>query len=299
MIDAPGMFFDMDCDDYFADPCPEPSISNSGIGVLLNQSPLHFACRHPRLNGGVDVCTANAAMHRGSVVHRLALGAGKDYAIIDADSFRTKEAKAAREAAEAEGKCPILAGKFEEAQEQARIVREHLEEMLLGADFLPEVVIAWQIETKHGAVWARAMIDAWVPSLKLAVDLKSSTNASAAHATNKMAREGYDTQAAWYSHGLGHLLGEHGKVRFAYLFTENDAPHASQGFELDEAWLSSAWDLCEEGVDLFARCMKAGKWPGYPRQPQLLSPPDWLIRERMFRGFARHGLEDNLEGIAA
>jgi hypothetical protein len=39
-------------------------------------------------------------------------------------------------------------------------------------------------------------------------------------------------------------------------------------------------------VNIFARCLKAGKWPGYPRNPVLLTPPDWLIRERMFRSFA-------------
>lgn len=286
------MFFDMACDDYFGDPCPRPSLSNSGIKVLLTQSPAHFAAQHPRLNGGVDTCEATAQMHRGSVVHRLALGAGKDYAVIDADSYRTKDAQAQRAEAEANGLVPILAHKFVEAQEQAKVIRQHLDDMLLGEPFVPEVVIAWKIATKHGEVWCRGMIDAWCPSLKLAVDLKTSTDASLSAVTNKMAREGYDTQAAWYSTGLGHLIDERGKVRFAYLFCENDAPHASQPFELDEAWRSSAWDLCEEAVDLFARCLKAGKWPGYPRNAQLLSPPDWLIRERMFRGFARNNCED-------
>lgn len=286
-VTKPGMFFDVDCDDYFADPCPQPSLSNSGIGTLLNQSPAHFAAKHPRLNGGVDACKATTHMHRGSVVHRLALGAGKDYVILDFDDFRTKEAKAQRAEAEAAGKVPILAAKFDEATEQAMILRQHLSDMLMGEPFLPEVVIAWKIATEHGEIWCRGMVDAWCPSLKMAVDLKTSTDASFAAATNKMSRERYDTQAAWYTAGLGHIIGEPGKVRFAYLFCENDPPHASQPFELDEAWRSSAWDLCEEAADLFAKCLKVGKWPGYPRTPQLLSPPDWLIRERMFRNFGK------------
>jgi hypothetical protein len=285
-VTDPGMFFDVPCNDYFADPCPAPSLSNSLIGVLLNQSPAHAAARHPRLNGGVDACKATAQMHRGSVVHRLALGAGKDYAIIDFDDFRKNEAKAQRAEAEAAGKVPILAAKFAEAEAQAKVLRQRLDEMLLGEPFLPEVVIAWKIATKHGEIWCRGMVDAWCPTLKLAVDLKSSTDASLKAVTNKCAREGYDTQAAWYTAGLGHILDMPGKVRFAYLFSENDPPHASQPFELDEAWRSSAWDLCEEAVNIFARCLKHGKWPGYPSNPILLTPPDWLIRERMFRGFA-------------
>lgn len=291
MITEPGLYLDVPCNDYFADPCPRPSLSNSGIGILLNRSPAHFAARHPRLNGGVDACQANAAMHRGSVVHRLALGAGKDYAIIDADSFRTKEAKAEREEALSWDKVPILAAKFEEAQAQAKVVRQHLDDIFLGETFLAEVVIAWQIETPHGLIWCRAMIDAWCPSLLLAVDLKSTTDASPAAATRRMVNGGYDTQDAWYSRGIGHVIGEPGKVRFATLFSENDAPFASHAVTIDEAWRSSSWDLCEEAAEIFARCLKARQWPGYPRNPQRLSPPDWLISQRMYRGFAKEGHE--------
>ena len=295
-IDKPGMFFDMDCEAYFADPCPAPSLNNSLIDTLLHQSPLHVATRHPRLKGGEEAAREETQqMCLGSVVHRLALGAGKNYEVLDFDSYRKKEAQEARDAAQAAGRVPILAHSYEAANEMAPRLRSHLDEVFLGEPFVPEVVIAWQIETKHGTIWARGMVDAWCPSLKMAVDLKTSTDASAGAVEKKMAREGGDTQAAWYTNGLGHLIGEPGKVRFVYLYCEKEAPFASQPFELDEAWISSAWDLCEEAADLFARCLKQKKWPGYSRNPQRLSPPDWLIRERMFRGFARHGLEDTLE----
>jgi hypothetical protein len=289
LITKPGLYFDMACDDYFADPCPEPSLSNSGIGILLHQSPQHFAARHPRLNGGIDACKATAQMHRGSVVHRLALGAGKDYVVIDAPDFRKGDVKAQRDEAEAAGLVPILKHKFEEAAEQAKVLRAHLNDIFLGEAFLPEVVLAWKIETKHGEIWCRGMIDAWCPSLMMAVDLKSTTDASPTAATRRMVNGGYDTQDAWYSRGLGHVIGEPGKVRFVTLFSENDPPFASHAVTIDEAWRSSSWDLCEEAAEIFGRCLKAAQWPGYPRNPQLLNPPDWLISQRMFRGFAREG----------
>jgi hypothetical protein len=289
VITKPGLYFDMSCEEYFADPCPEPSLSNSGIGVLLHKSPLHFAAQHPRLNGGVEAKSATAAMHRGSVVHRLALGAGKDYVIIDAPDFRTTDAKNAKKDAEAAGLCPILAHKFQEAQLQADVIRQHLTDVLLGEEFLPEVVMAWQIETPHGLIWCRAMIDAWCPSLMTAVDLKSTIDASPTAATRRMINGGYDTQDAWYSRGLGHVIGEPGRVNFVTLFCENDPPFASHAVTLDEAWRSSSWDLCEEAAEIFGRCMKADKWPGYPRNPVRLSPPDWLISQRMYRSFAKDG----------
>lgn len=290
---APGkMLFDMPCEDYFADPCPSPSLSNSGIGILLHQSPLHFATQHPRLLGGSEERQANAAMHRGSVVHRLALGAGKDYVVIDADAYRTNDAKAQRAEAEAAGKVPILAAAFEKAERQAKVVRQHLDDVLLGEAFLPEVVIVWQIETRHGLIWARAMIDAWCPSLLVAVDLKTTPDASPVAATRRMVNGGYDTQDAWYSRGIGHVIGRPGEVRFTTLFCENEPPFASHAVTIDEAWRSSSWDLCAEAADLFAQCLKVGKWPGYPRGTQLLSPPDWLISQRMMRSFSNTHLDD-------
>lgn len=289
LVDKPGLYFDMACDDYFGDPCPAPSLSNSGIGVLLHQSPQHFAAQHPRLNGGVDACKATSQMHRGSVVHRLALGAGKDYVVIDATDYRKNDTKAQRAEAEEAGLVPILKHQFEEAQEQSRAIRTHLDEVLLGEAFLPEVVLAWQIETPHGTIWCRGMIDAWCPSLLMAVDLKSTADASLGALTRRMSNGGYDTQDAWYSRGLGHVIGKPGEVRFTTLFCETDAPFASQAVTIDEAWRSSSWDLCEEAAEIFARCLKRDQWPGYPRGPVLLNPPDWLIRDRMFRGFARDG----------
>lgn len=287
IADSGAMLFAMPCDDYFADPCPQPSLSNSGIGTLLHKSPMHFAANHPRLNGGVDAKKANVAMHQGSVVHRLALGAGKDYVVLDFDSYRSKAAQDARDEAEANGLVPILSMAFDKAQDQAKVVRQHLDDLFMGEPFQPEVVIIWQIETRAGLIWCRAMIDAWCPSLMLAVDLKSTTDASPKAATKRMVDGGYDTQAAWYSRGLGHVLGKPGEVRFATLFCEKEAPHASHAVEIDEAWRSSSWDLCEEAADLFARCLKAKQWPGYPRDPQLLNPPDWLISQRLMRQFAR------------
>jgi hypothetical protein len=289
-ITEPGMFFDVPCEAYFADPCPRPSLNNSLIDTLLFRTPMHAAALHPRLNGGEEIVRKETdAMCLGSVVHRLALGAGKDYVVIDAENYRTADARAKRDHAQENGFCPILAHNYETASALAPRLREHLDEMLLGEPFLPEVVIAWQIDTPHGKVWARGMVDAWCPTLNMAVDLKTWTDASASAVEKKVAREGYDTQAAWYTRGLEFLTDQPGKIRFAYLVGEKEAPHASQPFELDEAWRSSAWDLCEEAVEIFARCLKASHWPGYQRNPVLLSPPDWLIRERMFRGFTRDG----------
>lgn len=299
-ITQPGMFFDVDCEDYFADPCPSPSLNNSLIGVLLDQSPLHVAARHPKLMSDAD--RAAKAIEKdtearcvGSVVHRLALGQGKSYEVIDAENYRTKDARRMRDDAKEAGRVPILAEAFQKAEEMSPRIRQAIDDCLLGEPFVSEVVIAWKITTPHGDVWCRAMIDAWCPSLNIALDVKSTTDASAKALEKHIGNMGYDTQNAWYTKGLEYLTNQHGKVRFINVFCETGSPFATHSIELDPAWRDSAWDLCEEAVDLFGRCLKLNKWPGYPRSPRTISPPDWLITQRMMRGFARHSLDDHLD----
>jgi hypothetical protein len=47
MIIQPGIYYDITPADYFADPCPEPSATQSVLKVLLDQSPAHARCEHP------------------------------------------------------------------------------------------------------------------------------------------------------------------------------------------------------------------------------------------------------------
>jgi hypothetical protein len=295
-VTEPGMFFDVECEDYFADPCPEPSLNNSLIGVLLKQSPLHVAAKHPKLSLDPELVEKlTDARCLGSVVHRLALGAGKNYEVLDFANYRTNKAKEARDEARDAGRVPILVEAFKRAEEMAPRIRQAIDDVLLGEAFIPEVVIVWKISTKHGEIWCRAMIDAWCPTLRTAIDVKSTTDASPAALERLIANQGHDTQNAWYTKGLSHLTDAHGRVQFANVFCETEVPYATHAVTIDEAWKSSAWDLCEEAADLFARCLKLNKWPGYPRTTRTLSPPDWLITQRMMRGFARFSLDDRLD----
>lgn len=280
LITEPGLH-DIPCDAYFAEPCPTPAATNSILGLLMGRTPAHAARAHPAIGQAPEERKATAAMHRGSVVHRLALGKGKDYVIIDAGDYRTNAAKEARDEAEAAGMVPILAKVFKEAEKQAPVVRAHLDELLFGEDFIPELTVAWQEETPHGLVWCRGMIDAWCPRLLKAVDLKSTTNASEEAATRRIADGGYAQQEAWYTRGIGQAIGEPGRIGWATLFVENDPPFESQPFTIDEAWRTMAWDHCEAGLNIFAKCLSRDEWPGYRRQIQTISPPPWVVSKHL------------------
>ena len=286
LITEPGLYQDMAAEDYFSEPCPEPALTNTGIGYLIDQSPEHFAYHHPAIGQPPAERKATIAMYRGSVVHRLALGAGKDYTVINAPDFMGADARAAKKYAERKGKVPILKGHFEKAQAEANVLYQHIKEVLHGEQFLSEVVVAWKVETAHGEIWARCMVDAWCPTLMRALDIKTTTDASEEAVIKRMVDGGYDTQDVWYRKGIEHVLGCFGRVAFTTLFSEVAPPYCTHPVSINEAWATSAWDLCEEAAETFGRCMKEQRWPGYPRETQKLAPPDWLINQRLARRFS-------------
>ena len=49
-IEKPGLYLDVPVDDYFADPLPAPSLTQSIAKIILDHSPLHAWHAHPRLN---------------------------------------------------------------------------------------------------------------------------------------------------------------------------------------------------------------------------------------------------------
>ena len=48
-IKQPGFHPQLTCEDYFAEPCPSPALTNSGVRTLLNACPARSAFEHPAI----------------------------------------------------------------------------------------------------------------------------------------------------------------------------------------------------------------------------------------------------------
>jgi hypothetical protein len=116
-----GLHFDVDAEVYFADPCAEPSLTQSIAKILQDRSPAHAWLRHPRLNPAYQPDAEGYAPNliMGSAAHALALRRGKPVVVMPFDSFRSKSAQETRDLALAEGKIPILPQHFERAEAMA------------------------------------------------------------------------------------------------------------------------------------------------------------------------------------
>jgi hypothetical protein len=95
-IDRPGIYPGISDADYRADPCPVPSLTQSLCKVILAGSPKHAWTESPRLNPNFEP-DDDAKFDVGNASHRLVLGRGKDFEIVDAADWRTKAAQEARE----------------------------------------------------------------------------------------------------------------------------------------------------------------------------------------------------------
>jgi hypothetical protein len=155
---TPGLHFDVDAAIYFSDPCRRPSLTQSVAKILIDRSPAHARLAHPRLNPDwhPDEGSYDKSLAIGNAAHRLVLGRGKEVAVIEANDFRTLEAKQTRAAVIAEGKVPILAKHHQQAKDLVAAMRPQLDERGLDRVFSEgcgdgEVVMAWE----EGGVWSR------------------------------------------------------------------------------------------------------------------------------------------------
>ncbi|TCR64660.1 PD-(D/E)XK nuclease-like domain-containing protein [Bosea sp. BK604] len=283
-----GIHFDVAAKDYHADPAAEPSLSSSVANVLLTQSPRHAWQVHPRLNPEQPDETPTGAKEIGTAVHKLLLGRGASVVEIDAKDYRTNAAKEARSAAYDAGECPILKADYERATAMAEAVSKQLAS-IEGCDGFtaaaPEVVGICQDAT---GAWLRCMMDKLEERNGGAIiwDLKSGDLAAEPSGLGRrIANMGYEVQAAMYERIVITLRPDlAGRLRFRWIFVENEFPHLITVAELDNAGLEIGRKKVSAAIGLWNRCIQAGNWPGYPAQIVLAEYPPfaesaWLTRE--------------------
>ena len=248
-----GIVEDVPAADYHA----HESLSASGIRTLL-ECPATY--RHERDHGQEH----RDAFDVGHVIHELILGKGDGFVVVEADDWRTKAAREAKEAAHAEGKAPILAGTFADAQAMARRVHEHPElGPLFAVGAAEQSVYATDPET---GVPIRCRPD-WLTQTRdgrpVCVDVKST--ATAAHPADLngrygvIAKYGYHVSAAHYTHTLEQAGVE--DPLFLLLFVSKSGPFEARAVSLDDWSLDQGRATAQDAYRLFADCTERGEWP--------------------------------------
>lgn len=282
-IDEPGVYRDFPVDDYFRDPCPGPSLTQSIAKVLLDRSPLHAWYAHARLNPDWEA-DDDTKFDVGNIAHTLLIGRGKNILVLDHDDWRTKEARAARDLARQNGQLAVLGKHYAKADKMVRAAKEQL--ALRGLSNLfndggaGEVVIAWR--EKFG--WCRQMVDWLADDCSVYTDYKTTDMSASPYVLGRrIADLGWDIQGAMCERGLqatGHIKGPH---RCLFIVQETQPPHCLTVCELSESILTMGRKKLDVAMQFWARALREDRWPGYP--PEIVVPeyPGWAEAEWLSR----------------
>lgn len=267
-----GLYEDISHEEYHGDPAELPSLSSSMAHLLVSKSPLHAWYKHPRLGGGAGESTR--AMDRGTMIHKLLLGRGQDFAEIEADSYRTDRAQRQKAGAIADGLIPVLSHELESYQAMATIYRDKLKKRKEPIVFSGPTEVTG-IFMLNG-VLCRIRLDHWNRDEVMIDDIKTCKSANPKDIALSMYNFGSDIQNVLYTSGVGVLIPELAdRIRMRFIFLEAEPPYDVVVVELDGAFLDLGQKRVRRAIDTWAGCLSANDWPGYASETLRLAPPAW------------------------
>ncbi len=108
-------------------------------------------------------------------------------------------------------------------------------------------------------------------------DLKSTIDASPEGFAKQVAKHGYDVQAAFYL-DMANLCGLDKKY-FIFIAVEKEEPYAVGVYQLDEASIECGRSKYRRWLNTAAMCYDTGEWPAYDSAIQVLTLPQWSLRQ--------------------
>lgn len=276
-ITEPGVY-DIPPEVYHADPVPGGSLSHSGARLLIPPScPAKYAHQLEHGEG-----------HRrewdlGHAAHRLVLGAGQELVRVEADGWRTNDAKAARAEAYEAGRVPLLAHEHDQVQEMAAAVHAHpvAGQLFRAGAGAPERSLFWRDPVYPYEVIRRARLD-WLPvggrGRMILPEYKTAKSAEPSAIERAMWDHGYHIQAGWYADGVTALDLARDAV-LILVVQEKDPPYLVETFEPDAPSLRVGRMQTRQAIDIYRECRRTGRWPGYTDDVTLISLPPWAQRQ--------------------
>ena len=128
------------------------------------------------------------------------------------------------------------------------------------------------VDTETG-IQCKARVDLWLPKLRLALDVKTTEDASLRGFTRSVASYRYDRQADFYEHGFA-AVGEPVE-HFVFLAVEKSPPYECALFTVDQEFLMWVHEETRRLMRTLAECVTFGRWPGYPERIQNVKVPGW------------------------
>lgn len=262
--------FDVPADEYHRRVLGE--ISKSGI----DQARRSLAHYRAWIAGERDL-EQSAAMRMGTAVHMAVLEPARYAATYvvppDFGDCRKTENKSARNEWRA-----VNAGRIELEASEAATIAGIQESLAKNADVRKhlrgtrtEVDVRWQ-DGETGLL-CKARVDAWNEAERIAVDLKTTGDASREAFPKTCAAYGYHRQAALYR--LGFAANDKPLKQFVFIAVEKEPPYAVNLFELSDDAIVRGYSQCRLAIDAIAGATKDNAWDAYEPGIHEIDLPPW------------------------
>lgn len=277
-------------DQLMADYLAMPALSASVLKALLDECPR--AAWHRSWLNPHRARDTNDAMDLGTLVHSMLLeGHIGHVEVIDPVNYKGKQGgipkgwtndaiKAARDAARAAGKIPVLPHDMAQAKAcvaSARLYIESLKdtEPAVWAALQPgggdsEVTVAWQ----DGPTPCRIRPDRISTQRDLIVDVKSTaTSANPMQWVRQLLNQGGDVSAAFYNRGCQATFGV--ETSYKFLVVETVAPFLTSLIGIDPHGVELGREKVQVALDMWQQCVARNSWPAYPNRACYPEVPAW------------------------
>lgn len=210
----------------------------------------------------------------GHVAHELILGKGAGYRVLDFDSWRSKDAREAKEQAHADGVTPILTGDHQKALNLAEAVKADPTVAGMLSSGSPEKALYGKHEDTGIILRGRAdWITTKADGTPVVVDIKTCASARPDAIDRAMSDFGYAPQAAHYIELM--RQNGHDNAEFWFVFVEKAEPHLVTLAHAGEDALEYGRAFVEKAIRLYAECEATGHWPAYPIHEATVKPWAW------------------------
>lgn len=262
--------------EYLADKLHEqPSLSSSVASILLRESPLKAWYSHPRLNPAYRD-QHDDKFDLGTVAHSVLLENDESkLVIVEADDWRTKDSKAAREAARAAGKVALLAKHAASVREMVKAARTFLAESEVAQDWQDAESEVTGLAKDEGVI-LRVRLDRITLDRKVIFDYKTTGDVSPDGFGRQLVRMGYNWQEAFYRHVVGLLTGQE-DTKFVFLAQSVEPPYECTLHACDPALQEiSEFDI-GAAISLWRECLTKNQWPSYEKRVHWAMPTTYQM----------------------
>lgn len=290
VINNGARLLDLAINDYHGDKVADvPTLSPSQANTLIQKSPSHLWLEHPRLGNQPRPISneKQKKMDEGTLIHKMVLGAGKEYQVIMGfDDYKKMEARELRDEIRARGMVPILESAFDECVRVAESIKEKLNIRGVNLRGKSEMMMAYFEAADGDDVLCRMMPDHFVQEDAEIYEVKIIFCAHPDACSRQIVNMGYDIQMFAYLNGVAALHPElAGRLKFYWIFAEAEPPYSVTIGQPTGMMIKHGQMRWSKAVNLWNECLKSNHWPDYSEGVIDIDPPQWSMKNEMEESF--------------